>query len=291
MLYCLIIALIVLIILWAKIYFMKKSAREISEQLEEILKSDTNNLICVSGSDRDIKALAKKINEELRILRKERLRYEQGNSELNNAITNISHDLRTPLTAICGYLDLMKDVEDPGKLKRYVGIVRERTGIMKQLTEELFRYSLIVSKEENEIQTEEVFVNQVLEESIGSFYPALTERGIKPRIEITEKRIVRFVNKSELSRVFSNLLSNAIKYSDGDLDISLSDEGEIVFANTARELSYVNTQQLFDRFYTVKNAQNSTGLGLSIARTLVERMGGEIFADYSNYRLTIKIRL
>ena len=132
---------------------------------------------------------------------------------------------------------------------------------------------------------------QLLAESISSFYPVLTEKGITPSIHLTDARIVRNVNRSELARVFSNLLNNAVKYSDGDLEITLSDTGKITFSNTAKELSTVEVEQLFDRFYTVETAHHSTGLGLSIARTLVERMGGTITADYNDGRLTIIIKL
>lgn len=97
------------------------------------------------------------------------------------------------------------------------------------------------------------------------------------------------INKASLTRIFANLLNNAVKYSDGDLDITLSDMGEITFSNTAKTLSAVQVEQLFDRFYTVEVAHHSTGLGLSIARTLVERMGGEITAEYVVDRLTIRI--
>ena len=102
---------------------------------------------------------------------------------------------------------------------------------------------------------------------------------------------MRKLRKSDLTRVFSNLLNNAVKYSDGDLEITMSDSGVITFANMAKELSTVEVEQLFDRFYTVEAAHHSTGLGLSIARTLVERMGGTITADYENSRLTITITL
>ena len=180
--------------------------------------------------------------------------------------------------------------DELSEIREYVGAIEERTEAMKQLTEELFRYSMIVSNESKE-DTEEVFVNQVLAESISSFYPVLTEKGITPQIHLTDARIVRNISKSDLTRVFSNLLNNAVKYSDGDLNVSLSDTGEITFSNTARELSAVEVEQLFDRFYTVRSARNSTGLGLSIARTLAERMGGTISADYENSRLTIKITL
>ena len=134
-------------------------------------------------------------------------------------------------------------------------------------------------------------MNLMLEESIGSFYPALTERNIVPHVSITDVRVVRKVNRAELSRVFANILSNAVKYSDGDLDISLSDTCEVTFANTAKGLSAVEAEQLFDRFYTVETARHSTGLGLSIARTLIERIGGSITAEYRNSRLTITVVL
>ncbi len=281
---------IIIIALCVKIYLMKKSAREISKEFSDRLQTDTNTLIGISSNDKDMRKLADSINRQLKILRREHLRYTQGDTELKNAITNISHDLRTPLTAICGYLDMMKKTNDRENIERYLTIMTERTEFMKQLTEELFRYSVIISEDDTG-EMEEVFINQVLAESISSFYPVLTNKGITPQIQMTDKRIVRTVNKSNLSRVFSNLLNNAVKYSNGDLTITLSDSGEIKFANTAKELSSVQVEQLFDRFYTVEAARNSTGLGLSIARALVERMGGKIYAEYDNNILSITITL
>ena len=283
-------AIALIVVLLIKIYLLKKSAREIGDKFADILKTDTNTLVDISSRDKDMCELADSINKQLKILRKEHLQYHQGNTELKNAITNISHDLRTPLTAIAGNLYMIGKTDNLSEIREYVGAIEERTETMKQLTEELFRYSMIVSNESKE-DTEEVFVNQVLAESISSFYPVLTEKGITPQIHITDTRIVRNVNRSELARVFSNLLNNAVKYSDGDLEITLSDPGEITFSNTAKELSTVEVEQLFDRFYTVEVARNSTGLGLSIARTLVERMGGTITAEYDDGRLTIRIML
>ena len=281
---------LIITVLCVKIILMKKSAREIVSELSDRLQTDTNTLLHISSHDRDMRFLADSINKQLRILRREHLQYHQGNSELKNAVTNISHDLRTPLTAILGYLDMIQKTDEPEKRTRYLAIIKERADLMKQLTEELFRYSVIVS-DETDMETECVFVNQVLAESISSFYPALSSKGIEPKIMLTEKRIERSLNKAALSRVFSNLLNNAVKYSDGDLEISLSDVGEIVFSNTAKALSSVEVEQLFDRFYTVEAARKSTGLGLSIARTLVERMGGTITAVHADSRLTITIRL
>ena len=290
MVWVLALAAAVIAALAVKVYLLKKSAREISEEFADRLRTDTNTLIDISSRDRDMRDLADSINEQLRILRREHLQYHQGNTELRNAVTNISHDIRTPLTAIYGYLDLFGQTDDPQKQAKYVSIMKDRAELMKQLTEELFRYSVIMS-DDSEPETEEVFVNQVLAESISSFYPALSEKGITPIIHMTERRILRQVNRAELYRVFSNLLNNAVKYSDGDLEITLSDQGEMTFTNSTKELSPVEVEQLFDRFYTVEAARRSTGLGLSIARALVERMGGTITAGYEEGRLSIRIRL
>lgn len=272
-----------------KIIQLKKAAREISAAFADRLQTDTNTQIDISSRDKDMCRLASAINTQLRILRQEHLRYHQGDTELKNAVTNISHDLRTPLTAICGYLDMMEKTEISEQQARYLGIIKERTELMKQLTEELFRYSVIVSDNEK-TETETLLINQVLEDSIMGYYAVLTEKGIHPDVNITDKQITAKLNKEYLSRIFSNLLNNAVKYSDGDLDIILSDTGEITFSNTAKGLSAVDAEQLFDRFYTVEAAHHSTGLGLSIARTLVRRMGGTITAEYADSRLKIKIK-
>ncbi|WP_294484039.1 HAMP domain-containing sensor histidine kinase [uncultured Ruminococcus sp.] len=287
MIVCLVILIILLV---CKILIMRRSAREITDEIRDRLTSDTNTPITITSHDRRMQELAIQINRQLKDLRKEYLQYHHGNTELKTAITNISHDIRTPLTAIAGNLYMIGKTDDISEIREYISTIEERTETMKQLTEELFRYSVILS-DEGEQDTEEVYVNQVLEESIGGFYPVLTKRGIIPQIDITDTRIVRNMRRSDLARVFSNLLNNALKYSDGDLEITLTDKGEITFTNTAKDLSAVEVEQLFDRFYTVEVARNSTGLGLSIARTLVDRMGGTITADYDEDRLMIKIIL
>ena len=281
---------IVIFILCWKLYRMKHAAKEIAAEFADRLQTDTNIPIGISTTDRSMSALADSINKQLLILREEHLLYHQKNTELKRAVANISHDLRTPLTAICGYLDLLKKTDDPEAKQRYLAIMTDRAEMMKQLIAELFRYSVIIS-DERETQTEEVFVNQLLAENIGSFYPALSERGITPDISITERRIIRFVSREDLSRVFSNLLNNAVKYSDGDLQIMLNDDGTVIFRNTASALDPVQVAQLFDRFYTVETAHYSTGLGLSIARTLIEQMGGTIAAEYEGGMLTLRVSL
>ena len=240
------------------------------------------------GSDRNMRRLANAINGQLRKLRRERHRFQQGDLELKNAVTNISHDLRTPLTAICGYLELLEQEEKSETVSRYVEIIKDRADMLVKLSEELFRYSVIISTKDNIIK-EHVVLNTVLEESIAAFYTVLTERNIVPEIEISETKVMRMLDRSALSRVFSNLISNAIKYSDGDLEIVLSERGEVIFSNMASGLDEIQVGRLFERFYTVEAARKSTGLGLAISKTLVEEMNGTISAKYENGRLSIHI--
>ena len=282
------ILLLIIFVLAAKVYFLCKSAQEIAEAFRDRLAADTNTLIDISTRDPYMRKLAADINIQLRLLRQQRHKYLTGDRELKEAVTNISHDLRTPLTAICGYLDLLGREEKSENTARYLSLIANRVEAMKQLTEELFRYSVILSTEEMTVET--VHVNGVLEESIAAFYGALTSRGIRPEIEITENRIERQLNREALGRVFSNILNNALKYSDGDLKIFLHDDGEIIFSNTASRLNEVQVGKLFDRFFTVEAARNSNGLGLSIAKTLVEQMGGFILAELENKKLNIRIQ-
>lgn len=273
-------------ILCMKIHMLKVSMAEIRAQLADWLKTDTNTLISISSSDRQLRLLATDLNRQLRQLRRQRRQYLDGDKELKDAVTNISHDLRTPLTAICGYLNLLEQEEKSEKVTRYVMAIQNRAEVLKQLTEELFRYSIIISVQEP-MQLEPLCVNDILEQSLVSFYATLTKSGITPQIDITEKKIIRTLNRTAFLRVLSNILNNAVKYSDGDLNVVLSETGEITFSNTAQNLNDVQVGKLFNRFFSVETARNSTGLGLAIAKTLVEQMRGTITAQYHDSVLSV----
>ena len=283
------ILLLIILLLLVKIHLLQKGAKEIAEGFAEKLNTDSNTLLDLSTRDPHMCRLASEINEQLRLLRKQRHKYVNGDRELKEAVTNISHDLRTPLTAICGYMDLLKLEEKSAAVSRYLALIENRTEALKQLTEELFRYSVILSTQED-MDMEMVSVNAVLEESIAAFYEELTKRQITPSICMTKMQINRNLNKAALSRIFSNILNNALKYSDGDLVITLLDDGTLIFSNTASGLNEVQVGKLFDRFFTVEAARNSNGLGLSIAKSLVEHMGGTITALYAEQKLSIVIR-
>ncbi len=281
--------IIVITLLSVKIYLMKKSAGQIGRSFEEKLENDTNTLIQISSRDRHMRHLAASINKQLILLRRQRHRYTQGDQELKETITNLSHDLRTPLTAICGYLELLEKSDLSETSRRYVDIIRERTQTMRRLSQELFSYSSLTAVQD-ELPLEDTDLNQALEESILAYYGALKAQNITPVIQLPDHHPHARLNKNALSRIFSNVLGNAIKYSSGDLNITMTDRGEIIFSNTAPKLDPVRVGRLFDRYYTVEAASKPDGgIGLAIAKRLTEAMGGAIFARYVAGRLYIHI--
>ena len=268
---------------------LRASLKEIARELNDKLKTDTNTLIFISSGDRAMRTLASEINCQLQALRKERLKLQHGDMELKNAVTNISHDLRTPLTAICGYLDLLAQQPQSEASECYLSVIRERTDAMRGLTEELFRYSVIAGTTE-ELHFELVCLNDILEQSLAGFYGTLSERGIVPDIALSEQQIERTLDRHAMRRIFDNILSNAVKYSDGDLSVRLSPDGTVWFENHAKDLDAMQTAHLFERFYTVNTARSGTGLGLSIAKLLTEKMGGNVAAEYNIGKLSIFVR-
>lgn len=273
-----------------KIRLLRQDIRHISDQLGKLLRENTNEPLTTQSGEREIRAVTEQLNRQLDELRQQQRRYLTGDLELRNAVTNISHDLRTPLTAIKGCLDLLQGEQKSPETERYLGIIADRTAQMQQLTEELLRYSLILSGD-NEVTVETVCINALLEESIAAFYGALTGRGIQPEITIPAQQLYCKCNRTALMRVFANLLQNALKYSQGDLRITLSADGTAVFENHSDTIDFTHIEHLFDRFYTVESARHSTGLGLAIARKLTEQIGGTIRAEYEDDHLRMILTL
>ena len=272
-----------------KLYLIKHSIKEIKNAFTNILKSDTNNIITISSSDKDIKALTISLNNNLIELRNQKLKYENGNQELKKIITNISHDLRTPLTAINGYIDLLEEEDISKTQEKYLKIIQKKSNELNELTEQLFEFSKTMDVDIN-IKKENCCINEILEETLISYYNIFKEKNIIPTVLICNEKIYKAINKNSLIRIFENILSNVLKYSSGDFKVELKNNGEIIFSNKATSLDATTVQKIFDRYFTVENAKKSTGLGLAIAKQLVELNSGSIEANFIKDMLTIKIK-
>ena len=285
---CGLLALTVLLLIW-KILLLRRSAEELRRGVQERLETDTNTLLSIPSRDGAMRRLAAGLNVQLRQLRRERQQYQNGDRDLKEAVTNVSHDLRTPLTAICGYLDLLEGEETSPDAARYLDLIRDRTDHLRQLTEEFFQYAVALSSRSGG-SPEAVSLGPALEESLAAWYPVLSARGIAPEVRLPEGPVVRQLDRAALGRVLGNILSNAVKYSAGDLSVSLEADGTLTFSNTAPGMTALLAQKLFDRYFTVQTGRQATGLGLSIARQLTEAMGGSVEAQCQGEVLTVTVR-
>lgn len=278
---------VLLLILAGKVYTLRKSARQLREGMAQQLERETNTLLSVSSGDREMRTLADALNGQLAQLRAERQRYQHGDLELKEAITNISHDLRTPLTAIVGYLALLEGEEKSEAVERYLSQISNRTQVLHQLSEELFAYALLTAPQP--LHPQRVDLRGLVEEALLSYCGAMEQRGMEPTIQLPEGQVERNLDPTAAGRVLSNIISNALKYSAGDFAVTMTPDGVITFANSAPDLNPVLVQRFFDRFFTVETARHSTGLGLSISKLLTQQMEGTLEAKYQEGQLVITL--
>ena len=282
--------ILVIIFLISKIVIINLSIKEIETNIEKILKEDSNRLITISTNNINLKKLANNLNLYIYEFRKQEKKYKNGNQELQKSITNISHDLRTPLTAIKGYIDLIEKDNLNKKQSNYLKIISDKVDILTTLTEQLYDYSKCLDLKDK-IKKEKVCINDILEDVLVSYYELFKQKNITPKILIVEKKIFKYLDKNMFVRVLENIISNALKYSEDNFEVNLLDNGKIIISNKTKSLNITNVKKIFNRYYTLQTGSKSSGLGLSIAKQLIELNGGNIYAKYKNNNLIIEIEI
>ncbi|MEG0393733.1 MAG: HAMP domain-containing sensor histidine kinase [Anaerorhabdus sp.] len=279
----------IFIIQTLRIHFINRELNQIKYSLKLSINNDTNSLLTTSSSNKFILQYVIEINELLKSLLKQRNKYINNNRDLRHKISNISHDIRTPLTAITGYINLLKNEETSDNAKRYIKIIDNRFDYLQQLTEEFFEYSLL----EDQVidKTQKIIINDLLEESIIGFYASFKNYNLTPVISLTETKVIRQLNSTSVIRLFTNILSNMLKYAEGGIEIILNDNGDIYFINETTKLNFVDVDHLFNRYYTINNSKKSSGLGLEISKHLVSQMNGSLDARIKEGKLIIHIHL
>lgn len=226
---------------------------------------------------------------------------EERNAERskNDLITGVSHDLRTPLTSILGFLEVIEEdrYKDETELRYYVNIAYEKTQDLKKLIDELFEYTRVNNG--LPIQASELDLVGLLRQLAEEFVPVLEQNGMTCRITAGDEPVSILADGDLLVRVFENLLANAIQYgAEGKYaDISISrEEGWAVirFTNYGEEIPHSSLPHLFDRFYRVESSRSKatggTGLGLAIAKSIVDAHGGQISAASNRQRTVFETR-
>lgn len=281
MAYLVVVLLITVFLLGFRLFYMENQVKSLTNQLAHINASKTNKRITIGLLNKSIEKLAEKINKTIEIkLQSEASRVKVEN-DLRQTIANMSHDLRTPLTSIIGYIQFLKlaGTSDEEKAE-YLEVAEHRAKSLEILLNDFYELSLIDSLD-YELNMEKLNINKILEQVVLDRYADFMGRNINPSINIPSEALYIIGEKKSVERVIDNLLSNAIKYAKDAINISLKIEenGMILkISNTFTSLTQQDVENIFDRFYMADKTRSGkgTGLGLAIAKGLVEKMGGSI---------------
>lgn len=278
----------------AVIVLLKRDIRQLNRTLRTIEKSDTNMRTTTDTLDKDISALCGAINDILEKQKKIIIAGEKTNRGFRQAITNISHDLRTPLTSAIGYIQMLKSDKTPiNKKEEYLNIVEDRLKSLSKLMNELFEYAQIVEGKADP-NIEKVNICTIFRDIVSSFYNDFIEKNFNVQINIPDTPVYVFCDSSSLKRAVQNLIQNVLEHGIELFKLVINKENNsIIIQNRVANIELIDVERLFDRFYTSNFSRNdgNTGLGLTIVKELVQSMDGEIRAFKEDDILEINICL
>lgn len=291
------IALILLsVVLTAQtIYFIyyKNQIKDIGDQLSFILKHDSFKFIQTQIKPKEIYQLVDLCNVLLRKQRELNEEFNQKNEEINATIVSLSHDIRTPLTSLDGYLQLVRRSEDFQEKTQYVIMAQSRTKQIITLVDELFLYTKLQNPDYI-LELESIDVMHVLKRCMLSFIDEFSRNDDEPNIILPETSIYVVGNESAFERVFENIIRNYLLHGEGALTISYEENQDgifIQFSNLLNEGHLISFNKIFNRFYKedLSRTTDSSGLGLSIVKSLMEKMNGFVQADLKRDQFLISV--
>lgn len=293
---CVTLAVVLLCILFRHLY-MVWQIKSINRQIEFINTHQTNMIVSGEYSNGCMNDLINNINHlsnQCSMFKAECLANEDN---IKKTVTNISHDIRTPLTSLSGYFQLLCQCDTLAEQKEYFPIINQQISALEEMLEELFTYAKLFHKS-YEISLTKCCINQILRDTVFGFYNDLKKANITPDCSIPEVPIYAVVNDVALRRVFQNILKNVIEHGEKEVGISMlqkDEKIEITFYNDILSTTKIDADKIFEHFYKSDEARtsSSTGLGLSIAKELLNRMDGEIFAIVDNniFKIIVKLQV
>ena len=293
---CIIIGILAGIIILQSIIMWKyqRQVKDICRQLAFLMKHDSNMLIHREFGLGGIGMLSDRLNDLLELRRKEKQYYQEKETLIADTYTNLSHDIRTPLTSLDGYFQLMEACENVEEQRRYLNIIHERIHSLNEMLEELFMFTKL-KNESYRLELTSCCINRILKETVFSYYDDWVRREIQPDIQITEEQLYIDGNKQGLSRIIQNVIKNGLDHGEKKIRIVLKREQNqavLRISNQVTASEQIDIEHVFDRFYKADAARSktSTGLGLSIAREFVRRMNGEIGAKIEENEFIVEMR-
>ena len=277
------------IIMWK----YQRQVKDICRQLAFLMKHDSNMLIHREFDLGGIGMLSDRLNDLLELRRKEKQYYQEKETLIADTYTNLSHDIRTPLTSLDGYFQLMEACENVEEQRRYLNIIHERIHSLNEMLEELFMFTKL-KNESYRLELTSCCINRILKETVFSYYDDWVRREIQPDIQITEEQLYIDGNKQGLSRIIQNVIKNGLDHGEKKIRIVLKREQNQAVLRISNQMTaseQIDIEHVFDRFYKADAARSktSTGLGLSIAREFVRRMNGEIGAKIEENEFIVEM--
>jgi len=292
-----IIAILIILSLAIGIYLWLtlRQIKDLSEQLKFLIKHESRMQLTTSFNNKLINEMTTLINSQIKDMTELRIHLKKEKVTNEDTIAGLSHDIRTPLTSLDGYLQLLKNTDDPSKQKAYLAIMQERVESLRKILDELFLYAKL-QQADYQLELETININEALTQNIFMFYEDFKRHNIEPEINFAKENVMIQANPNALERVLQNILRNVILHGAGDLKISLSiiekereaEETEsklsLSFSNQMRSDNTLRTEQVFDKFYKGDSSRqnSSTGLGLAIAQNLIKKMDGELHVEVAD---------
>ncbi len=287
-----IIATIACILLTLTLAAYRRQVRETCRHMAFITGNTTNMLLPSNLPFKELDELNDRLNDVLASVQRMKSEQAAGDKQLKDAVTNISHDIRTPLTSLDGYFQLLVRSDSEEERKKYITIIEERIDSLKYMLEELFTYTKL-RNESLELQLDKIDFTKCVCDTLFSFYEDMHAKDIEPSISFCDEQIIVNGNVEAIKRVVQNVLKNALEHGTGCLSLSTKrEEGRAVFicTNEVSNPNELDISRVFTRFYKVDPARthSSTGLGLAIAKELAEKMNGNLTASLKGSLFSIQ---
>lgn len=285
------LALVLALLLWLRRgSALGRAARELQEA-----RAQPGKRLHLASPDRPVEDLLAQINGLLEDREQETRALREQEESLRRQIANVSHDLRTPLTSILGYLQLLESEQlTPQQRRHYLEIVSDRARVLQELITAFYDLSRIEGGE-YPLDLQPVDLRRALEPLLAGFYEDFERAGFQVTVELEDRLPPVLADPGAVTRILTNLIGNALKHGRASLSIRLYASGEqlvTAFSNDAPDLSPEDLSRVFERFYTadqMRTGQN-TGLGLAIVKALAQRMGHTPFAELENGSFTVGVR-
>ncbi|MBQ1519680.1 MAG: HAMP domain-containing histidine kinase [Ruminococcus sp.] len=281
------------VLLLCYIFSLKSQIRTVTREIGRTSEYSYNRLVTISLFDNDLSALVTALNREIDSRKHMKIRIAKTEDSFKRAISDIAHDLRTPLSVVKGELQLASNGRDcDDDISHYIDVCISKTDELKYMTDSFFELALLESDSEK-AKLQRINITNLIMKFIAENEGHIRMHSIEPDIVLPDNTVFAMGDEKLLMRILENLLGNVIKYSSGSFRLELTDGAEIVMSNPAADADNIDTARIFERSYRADGPRRSgsAGLGLNIVKLLCEKIDAKASAEVSDGQLSITVEL